>query len=99
MISNKSPRGWHAFYHTPQWYRKRREILARDHGECQKCREKSPAVFTRANTVHHIKHLKDEPELALTDDNLVSLCSDCHDAEHPEKHPQPETGFLNEERW
>jgi len=35
--------------------------------------------------VHHIKHLKDFPELALVDSNLESLCFTCHNEEHPEK--------------
>ena len=38
-----------------------------------------------AKIVHHIKELEDHPELALVDDNLVSLCVSCHNKAHPEK--------------
>ena len=44
------------------------------------------------------KHLKDIPELALTDDNLISLCGECHEYMHPEKH-RKKIGYRNEERW
>ncbi|CAJ0571029.1 unnamed protein product, partial [Mesorhabditis spiculigera] len=35
--------------------------------------------------VHHIKPLEDFPDLALSDDNLESICPTCHNQEHPEK--------------
>lgn len=38
-----------------------------------------------ASTVHHIKHVDERPELAFTDDNLISLCTGCHNKAHPEK--------------
>ena len=34
----------------------------------------------------------------LTDDNLISLCKDCHDAMHPEK-KKKKSGYQNEEKW
>lgn len=95
-ISRVSERGWKAFYHTKEWRRKRAAILKRDHNACQICRSKGR--YSRANTVHHIKHLKDVPELALTDDNLMSLCAACHEDMHPEFRYRPK-GFRNEERW
>lgn len=95
-ISAKSYRGWKAFYHTTKWKYKRKDILKRDHNECQMCRKKGK--YTRATTVHHIKHLRDAPELALTDHNLISLCNDCHDLMHPEKHKR-KIGYENKERW
>ena len=66
---------------------KRIKILKRDHFECQKCVERlkkakesgirltgEDAKIRRAVQVHHIKELKDYPELGMDDDNLVSLC-------------------------
>ncbi len=35
-----------------------------------------------ADMVHHIKELKDHPELALEPSNLVSLCFSCHEKYH-----------------
>lgn len=95
-ISAKSYRGWKAFYHTTKWKYKRKDILKRDHNECQMCLQKGK--YTRATTVHHIKHLRDMPELALTDSNLISLCNDCHELMHPEKHKR-KIGYENKERW
>lgn len=92
-----SYRGWNAFYHTTRWQKKREAILRRDHRTCQLCRRKGK--YKRATTVHHMKHLRDHPELALTDDNLISLCSECHEEVHPEKHRDRRTGFDNLERW
>ena len=71
------------FYKSRLWRKKRRDILRRDNYECQRC--KSKGKYHRAETVHHIKHLKDFPELALVDSNLESLCFTCHNEEHPEK--------------
>lgn len=71
------------FYNSGKWKRKRAAILRRDGYLCQNCKR-----FGRtrpAQTVHHIKHLDEYPELALTDSNLISLCNPCHNEAHPEK--------------
>ena len=96
-ISADSYREWKAFYHTGQWKRKRRQILARDRNACQRCRQQGK--YARAVTVHHKRHLKAVPELALTDDNLVSLCAECHEAMHPEKHKKTRAAVLTKEKW
>lgn len=86
------------FYKTKEWLDKRQEMLIRDNYECQMCKAKGRV--SKATTVHHIKHYKDHPYLALTDDNLMSVCEVCHNKLHPEK------GFKHEkkkeihaERW
>lgn len=86
------------FYKSIEWIKKRRDILKRDNNECQKC--KSNGGYHKAECVHHIKHLKDFPELALTDENLTSLCYACHNIEHPEKlHINSKPKYINRERW
>ena len=88
------------FYKTGAWVCKRLEILERDNYECQRC--KRNGGYSRATTVHHIKHLKTHPELALVDDNLESLCGACHNIEHPERLKTPEISKREEitpERW
>lgn len=72
-----------AFYRSAAWNAKRAEVLVRDNNECQKC--KSKGKFSKAECVHHVKHLKDRHDLALVDANLTSLCCQCHNEEHPEK--------------
>lgn len=98
----------HAFYTSVKWERTRAEVLALDHHECQYCKERGR--YRRARLVHHVNHLRDRPDLALsiwyTDTQgvkrrqLVSCCWDCHEAQHPErlrrKRRKPP---LTPERW
>jgi 5-methylcytosine-specific restriction endonuclease McrA len=90
-----------AFYNSALWEHKRAEALERDNNECQKC--KGRGKYKRADCVHHEKHVKDRPDLALDLDNLTSLCNSCHDEEHPEKlyrsRNKSNKKFINEERW
>lgn len=87
-----------AFYRSAEWLHKRESILQRDNYECQK--HKRRGKFAKASCVHHKKHLKDFPELALADENLESLCDACHNEEHPEKlHANAGPKFINQERW
>lgn len=71
------------FYKSKVWRNKREKILRRDGYLCQHC--KWYGKRTEAETVHHIKHLEEYPELALVSSNLISLCKKCHNKEHPEK--------------
>lgn len=70
-------------YNSVVWKRKRQKILKRDGYMCRNC--KRFGRIREATEVHHIKHADEYPELALVDENLVSLCHACHNAEHPEK--------------
>lgn len=72
-----------SFYQTKEWKHKRETILRRDNYQCKECRRYGR--LRQATTVHHIKHLDDFPELALVNDNLISLCESCHNKAHPEK--------------
>ena len=88
------------FYKSKEWKYKRQKILRRDNYECQDCKRKGR--YSRATTVHHIKHLEQFPELALVDENLESLCSICHNIEHPEKLMSKEVKKkrqITPERW
>lgn len=71
------------FYTTTKWKNKRAAILRRDKYQCQECRRYGR--LRQAQTVHHIKHLDEFPELALDNNNLISLCNACHNKAHPEK--------------
>ena len=82
QIALTSGYGWNGFYHTRQWKDKRLQILKRDHYACQVC--KRLGKYKRGNIVHHRKHLKDAPELALTDSNLETICRECHEKMHPD---------------
>jgi len=102
------------FYDSAAWKHKRLQILTRDHHECQDCRKRLTAaavageilngkdrMIRRAEEVHHIKELKEHPELALSDDNLVSLCISCHNLRHgraPKKFKRKHK-LASKERW
>lgn len=89
------------FYHTREWRRKRLDILARDNYECQHCKDKGKVTTTNLE-VHHVKHLDKHPLLGLDDDNLVTVCTSCHNKEHPEKlekFKKSKPKVDSEERW
>jgi len=79
------------FYDWPEWDEARMFVLEKlDHFECQKC--KARGRYRKAVLVHHVKHLKRRPDLALSwsdpdtgERQLVSLCRLCHEEEHPER--------------
>ena len=81
------------FYKSREWLELRARVLFEHHNECCKCRARGR--ITKAQTVHHVQHVKDRPDLALSqytiDDegnrivNLIPLCNACHNLEHPEK--------------
>jgi 5-methylcytosine-specific restriction enzyme A len=72
-----------AFYKSKAWENCRDYVLSRDIGLCQNCT--TPVNPVPADTVHHIKHLRDFWELRLDPDNLISVCASCHNKLHPEK--------------
>lgn len=71
------------FYKSRTWQKKRNEIVNRDNNECERCKGKGK--YSKAECVHHIVPVKENPYLALEESNLISLCNDCHNLEHPEK--------------
>ena len=60
---------------TPEWRRKRTEILIRDKYTCQKCR------FKMNLEVHHTKYTHRLPWLTKNK-YLITLCEICHAKEH-----------------
>ncbi len=93
------------FYENVKWRRLRKVVLQADKYECQQC--KSRGKYTKANTVHHVKHLEHYPELGLEryyidehgkqQRNLVSMCRVCHLMVHGHHHKPQQP--LTEEKW
>ena len=79
------------FYHTGAWKRIRIQVLERDCYFCQECLRQikagRPGKPRTATMVHHIKARKEFPELALSMENLESLCNICHERLTPERRP------------
>lgn len=97
------------FYHWPEWLERRDDVLRLDRGECYLCRTKKKR-YRRAVLVHHVKHLKQRPDLALSiwdpdsgERQLVSVCRACHEDEHPERRWKRVQGVpkapVTAERW
>lgn len=97
----------HPFYVTPEWRALSRRIISQDK-ECQIC--KARGSFGPADLVHHVKHVKQHPSLALDEfffedgqrrRNLISVCRDCHETVcHPERlRKRVHSGYANQERW
>lgn len=99
----------HRFYKWKLWKKVRAQVLKMDRNECQKCRERHR--YRRADTVHHVNHLKDRPDLSLEiwyrdpashcmKRNLISLCHQCHEEEHGWRRKKRENeSVVTEERW
>lgn len=95
-----------AFYSWRRWRRLREEVKRLDNYECQVC--KSKGRYARGTTVHHVKHLVDRPDLALSvfdpdtgQRQLLTVCVECHKALHPENLPQLQHRAppVTVERW
>jgi hypothetical protein len=71
---------WWAWYNeylkSPEWQWRRKMVMDREAGLCQGCRT------VRAKDVHHLTyaHVGDEPLY-----ELVALCGECHQKNHPDK--------------
>lgn len=97
------------FYWWPEWSGAqglRGDVLRLDMNECQLC--KARGRYSKATIVHHVKHLRDRPDLALSlfdpdtgERQLISVCKTCHEREHPESLRQqaPKKPPLTPERW
>ena len=86
-----------AFYNSKAWRRLSHRIINAAHKECRICKQEHR--LTRAVLVHHVKPLREHPELAYEPSNLMPLCHDCHERMHKRGLYAERTGFINEERW
>ena len=111
------------FYKSKSWKDLKNKILEENHNECCLC--KKVGVIKRYDidaagqkhlikTVHHINHVREHPELALSRyyydkgqerENLIVVCKACHNKLHPEKlkgctqREKKRDKYTNEERW
>ena len=64
------------FYKSSAWMKARALSMVRHYGLCQDCLNKG--MIKQADMVHHIKPLREFPDLALEQSNLRPLCNQCH---------------------
>ncbi len=72
----------HDFYNSKAW-RALRDIMLCDRPYCEPCLERGE--HSPSTHVHHIKPLKEAPDLALDQDNLMCVCMSCHSRVHASK--------------
>jgi 5-methylcytosine-specific restriction protein A len=82
------------FYKSGVWRQLRADVLKDQHDECKMCKDNG--VYEEATMVHHIKYVRDDPQLALTKSNLMALCDECHYQIH---HTLQHKKQLNDEKW
>jgi hypothetical protein len=58
----------------PRWQKKRLEVLNRDNFTCRLCKDKETTLH-----VHHMVYSKSGNPWDVHNDNLLTLCSDCHE--------------------
>lgn len=96
------------FYDDNDWRILSATVRKEYHNECQLCSKKGKV--RRAVITHHVRHLKDYPELAYSrtyiDDSgkeqiqLLPVCFACHEECHPERRwGKRENKYTNDERW
>ena len=67
------------FRNRKVWRRKADEIKERDLSLCRKCLSEGRYVY-HGLSVHHIVPLEEDFTKRLDNDNLITLCSQCHGA-------------------
>lgn len=94
------------WYNSGDWKAVKAAVRKIDHDDCLIC--KTMGRRHAARIVHHVKHLRDRPDLALSiyDPDtgvrqLISVCKDCHEMLHPEAQRQyrPKGRPVTAERW
>lgn len=95
------------FYNSRTWRNKAKNIKAAQNNECQFC--KARGKVGPADLVHHVRHLRQYPELALSDyytdehgnrqRQLVASCFRCHELQHNRVFNCKSNHYTNEEKW
>ncbi|WP_271401449.1 HNH endonuclease [Salinicoccus roseus] len=97
-----------AFYNSMPWRHKREAIKQRDNYECQWCKEEGKLKHDNGQrdhegkkqtilVVHHIQEVEHRPDLRMDDDNLITICFECHEAHHGRAYSKQIK--WNDERW
>lgn len=58
---------------NPKWQKKRLKIFQRDNFRCKLCNDDKTTL-----NVHHKKYIKNHKPWEYNEDDLITLCDDCH---------------------
>ncbi len=84
------------FYLSKQWKKVRLDVIRRDKWRCQQCNVLCLGKKRDKPTAHvdHLVARKDRPDLALSMNNLQTLCAPCHSRKtRADEHDKPEIGL------
>lgn len=82
-------------YGTREWAMLRRRLYAERGGVCQECgrltvlHRREACEIGQVAEFHHLKAVRQRPDLALDPSNIELLCHDCHS-----RHTAKEQGFA-----
>jgi len=91
-----TPEGRQKFYQSREWKLIRRLKLT-EHPFCEICWNNGEK--TRAEDVHHIVDIEDDPTKCLTYNNLQSLCKSCHSKITSFDHPIAQKWESAHKKW
>ena len=78
---------------SPKWQKRRLEIMERDNFTCQICGCKDKTLH-----VHHTIYIPKREIWDYEDNQLITLCEDCHNNEHG-KYAQTLSEYISEMRY
>ena len=79
------------FYQSKEWQHLRQAKWVASEGLCEMSRAKG--IIREAKEIHHIEPITENWNKRLDYDNLIALCSDCHNQQHLRISPLQK--FLN----
>lgn len=94
------------WYNSGDWAAVKAAVKKIDHNDCLIC--KAMGRRRAAHIVHHVRHLRDRPDLALSiydpdigERQLICVCKRCHEELHPEAQRQyaARKEPVTKERW
>ncbi len=71
---------YNSFYCSREWQQLRQAKWVSSDGLCEMCRAKG--IIKEAKEIHHIIPIEEDWSKRLDFDNLIALCSDCHNTQH-----------------
>ena len=71
---------YNSFYQSKEWQLLRNQKWVASDGLCEMCRAKG--IIKSAKEIHHIVPIEVDWSKRLEYENLIALCSDCHNQQH-----------------